>query len=274
MSYFKGKVYFISGASRGIGKAIALRLAREGAAIIIAAKSVTEDPRLGGTIYTAAEAITQAGGKAFPIRCDIRDEPQTANAIQQGAMHFGGIDGIIHNASAINLAGTGQMEMKRFSLLYDINVRGTFQVTKYAIPWLRQAANPHILTLSPPLNMDPAWFGSHAAYTISKYSMSMLTTGWAIELKKDGIAANALWPMTTIATAAIRNMPGGEQLMRKSRNPEILADAAFYILRRPAASCTGNHFLDEAVLHEEGITMLDQYAVTPGGELQKDFFIP
>jgi citronellol/citronellal dehydrogenase len=269
----QGKCFFITGASRGIGKAIALRLAKEGANIVIAAKSVKEDPRLGGTIYSAAEEIEQAGGKALPIECDIRDEEKILHAVQQANTIFGGIDGLINNASAINLSGTEQIETKRFDLMHDVNVRGTFLVTKHCVPFLKRSTNPHILTLSPPLDFSPIWFAHHPAYTITKYNMSMLTIGWAQEFKKHGIAVNALWPMTTIATSAIKNLLGGDMLMQRSRKPEILADTAYYILTQPAKECTGNLFIDEDVLKKEGITDFSKYAVNPENKLQKDLFI-
>jgi len=269
----KGKVFFITGASRGIGNAIALKLAAEGAHIVVAAKSVKEDPRLEGTIYSAAEAIERAGGKALAVQCDIRDEEQILNAVQQTISIFGGIDGLINNASAISLTNTEQTETKRFDLMHDINVRGTFLVTKHCIPFLKKSDNAHILTLSPPLDLNPIWFAHHSAYTLTKYNMSMLTLGWARELKKYAIAANALWPRTTIATAAVRNLLGGDALINKSRKPEIMADAATLLLKRPARECTGNLYIDEDVLNEEGITDLSAYAVVPGGTLQKDLFI-
>ena len=269
-----GKCFFITGASRGIGKAIALRLAKEGANIVIAAKSVKEDPRLGGTIYSAAEEIEQAGGKALPIECDIRDEEKILHAVQQANTIFGGIDGLINNASAINLSGTEQIETKRLDLMHQVNVRGTFLVTKHCVPFLKRASNPHILTLSPPLDLNPIWFAHHPAYTLTKYNMSMLTIGWAKEFRKHGIAANALWPMTTIATSAIKNLLGGDMLMQKSRKPEIIADAAYYILTQPSKDCTGNLFTDEEVLKKEGISDFSEYAVNPDSPLQKDLFIP
>lgn len=271
--YYKGKTIFITGASRGIGKAIALRLAKEGANIIVAAKSTTEDPRLGGTIYSAADEINEAGGKALAVPCDIRDEDQIIGAIQKGVSIFGGIDALINNASAIYLSKTEQTEAKRFDLMHDINVRGTFLVTKHCIPFLRKASNPHILTLSPPLHIQSSWLGFSLAYTLSKYNMSMMALGWSEELKEAGVAANALWPVTTIATAAVKNLLGGEQIMQRSRKPEILADAAHYILQQPSRECTGNLFLDEDVLKQAGITNFDQYAVNPSATLQKDLFI-
>lgn len=270
---FQNRTIFITGASRGIGEAIALKLAAAGANIVIAAKSTEEDPRLGGTIFSVAEAVEKAGGKALPVKVDIREEEQIQQAVQQAVEKFGGIDVVINNASAIQLTNTEQTPAKRFDLMYDINVRGTFLVTQHCIPYLKKGNNPHILTLSPPVNLSPNWLGPHVAYTISKYNMSMLTLGWAEELKSYGIAANSLWPATTIATAAIKNLLGGEALMKISRKPDIMADAAFYILGKPAASCTGNNFIDEAVLKAEGIADLAHYAVTPGGKLQPDLFL-
>lgn len=270
---FAGKTVLITGATRGIGKAMGLRLAREGANIVIAAKSVAENPKLGGTIYTAAAEMEAAGGKALAVPCDIRFEEQIQQVVDKAVAHFGGIDILINNASAISLTPTEQTEAKRFDLMYSINVRGTFLVTKACAPFLRKGNNPHILTLSPPLNLDPKWFANHVAYTISKYDMSLLTIGWAREFKQDGIAANALWPRTTIDTAAVRNLLGGQMLANMSRKPEILADAAYYILNKSAATCTGNLFLDEQVLAAEGITDLASYAVVPGAELYPDLFI-
>lgn len=271
--HFQNKTVFITGASRGIGKAIALKLAAGGANIIIAAKSVTENPKLGGTIYTAAEEMEAAGGKALAIQCDIRDEEQVQKAVNEGVAKFGGIDILINNASAINLSGTEATEMKRFDLIHSINVRGTFLVTKTCLPHLRKSANPHILTLSPPIGLKPEWLGPHIAYTLTKYDMSLLTLGWAAEFKEAGIAANSLWPVTTIATAAVQNLLGGDYLINRSRTPAILADAAGWILAQPARECSGNLFLDEEVLAKAGITDLDQYAVTPGGELQRDLYV-
>ncbi len=270
---FNGKTAFITGASRGIGKAIALRLAQEGAHIVIAAKSVKEDPRLGGTIYTAAEEIDAVGGKALPVVCDIRDEEQILQAVVKAHSIFGGIDFVINNASAINLSGTEQTDTKRFDLMHDVNVRGCFLVTRHCIPFLKKSEHAHILTLSPPLNLNPAWTGAHPAYTLSKYSMSLLTLGWAEELASAGIAANALWPATTIATAAVKNLLGGEELMNRSRKPEIVAEAAYQILKQDPRTCTGQLFVDEAVLKTAGITSFDQYAYNPGSPLQKDIFI-
>lgn len=269
----QGKVAFITGASRGIGEAIALELASKGAFIAIVAKSVQEDPRLGGTIYSVAQKINAAGGRALALQCDIRDEEQIIAAVQQTISFFGGIDILVNNASAIMLTNTQQTETKRFDLVHDINVRGTFLVTKYCIPFLKKSSNPHILTLSPPLDMDPKWIAPYVAYTISKYNMSMMTLGWAQELKAQGIAANSIWPVTTIATAAVKNLLGGEMLINRSRKPQILADCASWILSQPSASCTGNLYLDEQVLQLAGITDLEQYAVNPGQPLQKDLYV-
>lgn len=270
---FKGKTAFITGASRGIGEAIALRLAAQGANIVIVAKSVNEDPRLGGTIHSVAEKVNEAGGKALAVQCDIRDEEQIIAAVQQAVAAFGGIDILVNNASAINLANTELTETKRFDLIHAINVRGTFLVTKHCLPFLQKSGNPHILTLSPPIDMNPKWIAPFVAYTISKYNMSMMTLGWAQEFKKYGVAANSLWPVTTIATSAVKNILGGDTLIAMSRKPEILADCAFYILQKPSKECTGNLFLDEDVLKSEGITELDHYAVNPGGPLQKDLYV-
>lgn len=270
---FKGKTAFITGASRGIGKAIALRLAKEGANIVIAAKSVEENPKLGGTIFSAAEEVKALGAEALAVQCDIRYEDQIEEAVNKAVSTFGGIDILVNNASAINLTPTEKTEPKRYDLMHGINVRGTFFVSKACIPHLRKGSNPHILNLSPPINMDQKWFANHLAYTMSKYNMSMIAWGLAAELKKDQIAANTLWPRTTIATAAVQNLLGGEMLMKMSRTPEILADAAYYILRRPSAVCTGHFYLDEEVLAEEGITDLSGYSVVPGAQLYTDLFL-
>jgi citronellol/citronellal dehydrogenase len=270
---FKNKTVFITGASRGIGKAIALRLAKEGANIIVAAKSVEENPTLGGTIFSAAAEIESVGGQALAVQCDIRDDQQIQAAVDKGVEKFGGIDILINNASAIGLTNTEKTEPKRFDLMHDINVRGTFFVSRACIPYLKKGNNPHIITLSPPLNMDMKWFANHLAYTISKYNMTMIALGLAAELKPFGIAANSLWPKTTIATAAVRNLLGGEALIKMSRTPEIIADAAYYILSRSSSTCTGNTFIDETVLWEEGITNLEQYSVEKGANLFPDLFI-
>ena len=264
---------FITGASRGIGKAIALKLAKEGANIVIAAKSVEENSKLGGTIFSAAKEIENAGGKALPVQCDIRFEDQIQAAIDKTVARFGGIDIVINNASAISLSPTEQTEPKRFDLMHDINIRGTFFVTKACIPHLKKSANAHILTLSPPINLDPKWLAGHVAYTITKFSMSMMAIGWAAELKQYRIASNALWPRTTIDTAAVRNLLGGEVLAKMSRTTDILADSAFYILNKPSAECTGNCFIDEDVMANEGITDLSHYSVVPGANLYRDLYV-
>jgi NAD(P)-dependent dehydrogenase (short-subunit alcohol dehydrogenase family) len=270
---FKNRTVLITGASRGIGKAIALRLAREGANIVVAAKSIEEDPRLGGTIYSAAKEVEAAGGKALAVQVDIRHEEQIQAAIEQAVEKFGGIDVVINNASAIQLTPTEQTEAKRFDLMQSINVRGTFLVVKHCIPYLKKGNNPHILTLSPPINLNPKWLGGHIAYTITKYSMSMMALGWAAELKGAGVASNALWPRTTIDTAAVRNLLGGEALAKMSRTPDMIADAVYYILRKTAAQCSGNTFIDEEVMAAEGITDLEKYSVVPGAQLYPDLFV-
>ncbi len=270
---FKNKTVFITGASRGIGKAIALRLAKEGANIVIAAKSTEENPKLGGTIYSAAKEIEATGSKALAVQVDIRNEEQIQAAVQQTIDTFGGIDILINNASAIQLTGTEATEAKRFDLMHSINVRGTFLMTKACIPYLKKSSNAHILTLSPPINLDPKWIGPHVGYTLTKYSMSMMALGWAEEFKKDRIASNALWPRTTIDTAAVRNLLGGKALANMSRTVDILADAAYYIFSKLSTECTGNTFIDEAVFAAEGITDLSKYSVVPGGKLYQDLFV-
>ena len=270
---FQNKTIFITGASRGIGKAIALRLAKEGANIIVAAKSIEENPKLGGTIFSSAQEIESAGGKALAIQCDIRFEDQIQNAVDKAVETFGGIDILINNASAISLTSAEQTTPKQFDLMHDINVRGTFFVSKACIPFLKRSGNAHILALSPPINLSTKWFGNHVAYTMAKYNMTMIALGLAEELKKYKIASNALWPKTTIATAAVKNLLGGDTLIKMSRHPEIIADAAYYILSKPSAECTGNTFIDEEVLALEGITDLSKYAVVPGGRLYTDLFL-
>lgn len=270
---FQNKTVLITGASRGIGKAIGLRLAKEGANIVIASKSVEENPKLGGTIFTAAAEMEAVGGKALAVQCDIRFEDQVQNVVDKAIATFGGIDILINNASAISLTNTEQTEPKRFDLMYDINVRGTFFVSKACIPFLKKATNPHIINLSPPINMDMKWFSNHLAYTMSKYNMTMIALGLATELKKFNIAANTLWPKTTIATAAVQNLLGGQMLMNMSRTPEIMADAAYYILSKASTQCTGYTFIDEAVLAAEGIVDLGKYSVVPGAQLYTDLFV-
>ena len=270
---FKNKTIIITGATRGIGKAIALKLAAEGANIVIAAKSVEENPKLGGTIFTAAAEVEAAGGKALAVQCDIRFEDQIQNVVDKTIETFGGIDVLINNASAISLTTTELTEPKRFDLMYDINVRGTFMMCRACIPHLKKAENPHILTLSPPISMEPKWFSRHLAYTISKYNMSMIAFGLAAELKKDKVAVNALWPKTTIATAAVQNLLGGDALINMSRTADIIADTAYIILSKPSTECTGNFFIDEDVLAAEGITDLSKYSVVPGAKLYQDLFV-
>ncbi|MBC7947323.1 MAG: NAD(P)-dependent oxidoreductase [Chitinophagaceae bacterium] len=269
----RNKTVFITGASRGIGKAIALRLAAEGANIIVAAKSVEENAKLGGTIFSAAEEIEKAGGKALAVKCDIRFEDQVQEAVDKAVEKFGGIDIVVNNASAIALLPTEQTTPKQFDLMHSINVRGTFFVTKACIPHLKKSSNAHILTLSPPVNLKPGWFAGHVAYTLTKYNMSMMAMGWAAEFKKSNIASNSLWPKTTIDTAAVRNLLGGEVLAKMSRTPDILADSAFYIFSKPSSECTGNWFIDEDVLAAEGITDLEKYSVVPGAKLYRDLFV-
>jgi len=272
--YFKNKTVLITGASRGIGKSIAVRLAREGANVAIAAKTVEPNPKLEGTIFSAAEEVAKSGaGRVLPLQVDIRFEESINEAVKVVADTFGSIDILVNNASAISLTHTEQTEWKRWDLMHSINVRGTFFMCKACIPYLKKAHNPHILNLSPPLNMDPNWFANHLAYTMSKYGMSMVIMGLSEELRKDRIAANALWPKTTIATAAVKNLLGGDFLMQRSRTPEIVADAAYYVLQRPSFECTGNFFIDEEVLAAEGVTDFSHYAVNPQQKLMSDLFL-
>ena len=272
MSSLKDKTLFITGASRGIGKAIALRAAADGANIVIAAKSDRKHPKLPGTIHDTAAEVEAAGGRALAVKLDIRDEDAVAQAMGQAADHFGGIDILVNNASAIYLAPTPEVPMKRFDLMFGVNVRGTFVCSQAALPWLKKADNPHILNLSPPLNMDKKWFAPHVAYTMAKYGMSMCVLGMAEEFKKDGIGVNALWPRTVIATAALA-MLGDSVKPEWCRKPEIMADAAHSILTRQARETTGNFFIDDEVLERAGITDLDQYAVKPGEKLLPDLFL-
>jgi len=269
----KGKTLFVTGASRGIGHAIALRAAKDGANVVIAAKTETEHPKLPGTIHTAAKDMEEAGGKALAVMCDIRFEEQVQQAIEKAIEKFGGIDICVNNASAISLTGTLQTEMKRFDLMQQINARGTFMVSKYCLPHLKKSANAHILNLSPPLNMKPKWFKNHTAYTMAKYGMSMCTLGMAAEFARDGIAVNSLWPETAIATAAVRNLLGGEQMIKGSRQPEIMADAAYVIFNKTARECTGNFFVDSEVLKGAGVSDFEKYAVEPGQKLVRDFYL-
>ncbi len=267
------KTAFITGASRGIGRQIALTLAELGANIVVAAKSITEDPRLGGTIHSVAAEIEALGSKALAVQVDIREEDQIIAAIEKTVATFGGLDILINNASAINLSKLEKLEAKRIDLMFQINLRGTLLVCKHAIPHLQKSTNAHILTLSPPINLKPNWFTNHTTYTISKYSMSMIAMGLAEELRADKIAANCLWPQTTIATAAVNNLLGGEKLMQMSRTPDILADCVALIVQKPSTDCTGNFFIDEQLLAAEGITDLSKYAVNPSMPLYKDLFL-
>jgi len=270
----KGKTIFISGASRGIGLAIAKRAAQDGANIAIAAKTSEPHPKLPGTIYTAAKDIENAGGTALPILCDIRFEDQVQSAVQKTVDTFGGIDICINNASAISPTGTLETEMKRYDLMNEVNTRGTFLVSKSCIPFLKKGSNPHILNLAPPLDMDAKWFAPHVAYTIAKMGMSLCTLGMSKELAADSIAVNSLWPLTAIDTAAIRNVLGSDEMAKGCRLVSIMADAAYAILCRDSNVCTGNFYIDEEVLREEGVTDFDQYAVAPGYDLFRDFFVP
>lgn len=269
----KGKTLFITGASRGIGHAIGLRAAKDGANIVIAAKSESEHPKLPGTIYTAAKDMEAAGGQALPVVCDIRSDEQVMAAIEKAVAQFGGIDILINNASALSLTNTTDTEMKRWDLMHQINSRGTFMCSKMALPHLKNAENGHILNIAPPLNMNPRWFGGHVAYTMAKYGMSMCTLGMAQEFRADGIGVNSLWPETAIATAAIKNLLGGDKMIRASRKPEIVADAAYIIITSNSRECTGNFFIDVDVLANAGVTDLEQYAVEPGQKLMRDFFL-
>jgi citronellol/citronellal dehydrogenase len=269
----QGRTLFITGGSRGIGLAIALRAARDGAQVAIAAKTAEAHPTLPGTVFTAAEAIEKAGGRALPLLMDVRDENQIQKAVDQTVEAFGGIDICINNASAINLAKTEDIDAKRFDLIQQINTRGTFMTSRTCIPHLRKSSNPHILTLSPPLNLRPDWFAAHLPYTLSKYGMSMVMLGLAEELKAEGIACNALWPRTTVATAAVNFVLGGDSLMRRSRTPEIMADAAHAILIRSSREFTGQFVLDDDVLAGSGFVDFDQYRNDPRSPLQCDIFV-
>ena len=270
----KDKVIFISGGSRGIGLAMAKKAASDGAKIVIAAKTTEPHPKLPGTIFTAAEEIVQAGGDALPVVCDIRDEDNVRDVINQAVEHFGGIDICINNASAIQLTNVTDTAMKRYDLMHQINGRGTYMVSKYCLPHLKKSENPHILNLSPPLDMSAKWFAGTVAYTMAKYTMSMCVLGMAEEFKEFGIAVNALWPRTAIATAAVQNHLGGDEIMRLSRNVDIMADASYEILTKDAKSFTGNFCIDDLVLHSAGITDFTKYADVPFAELMPDFFVP
>jgi len=272
----KGKTLFVTGASRGIGLAIALRAAQDGANVIIAAKTTAPHPRLPGTIYSAAEEIIKAGGKAFPVECDIRNEDQVRAAVEAGVKQFGGIDICVNNASAISLTQTVDTDMKKYDLMHGINTRGTFVTSKACIPYLKKSKNPHILNISPPLSMEERWFAPHVAYTMAKFGMSMCALGMSGELKQDGIAVNTLWPLTTIATAAVKNVLGGDEMINKSRLPEIMADAAHVVLSSNSRQVTGGFFIDESVLRAAGVSDFSKYAVvagTPDSEMMADFFV-
>ncbi len=273
MKEFENKTVFITGASRGIGLAIGKRLAREGANIVIAAKTAEAHPELPGTIYSAAEEIEEARGKALPLVVDIRLEEQIRDAVDKAVKMFGGIDICINNASAISLTPTLQTNMKRYDLMHQVNTRGTFLTSKICIPHLMKSDNAHILNISPPLNMETKWFAPHLAYTMAKFGMSMCVLGMAGELHEHNIGVNALWPKTTVATAAVQNLLGGDAMVRSSRKPEVMSDAAYYILKRKSSETTGNYFIDEEVLNEEGIKNLSHYNVVPGNDLMPDFFI-
>jgi citronellol/citronellal dehydrogenase len=268
-----GKTLFITGASRGIGLEIALRAARDGANVAIAAKTTEPHSKLPGTIYTAAQAIEEAGGHALPLVVDVRDEEQVKAAVGQAAARFGGIDACINNASAINLSKTEEIDLKRFDLIQQINTRGTFVTSRACIPYLRRSSNPHILALSPPLTLRADWFAQHLPYTLSKYGMSMVMFALAEELREAGIACNALWPRTTVATAAVEFALGGEAMLKQSRNPQIMADATYAILCRPARSFTGNFVLDDEVLAAEGVTDFERYRNDPDSALLPDIFV-
>jgi citronellol/citronellal dehydrogenase len=274
MTTLKGKTLFISGASRGIGLAIALRAARDGANVAIAAKTTEPHPKLKGTIFTAAEDVRAAGGEALPLVCDIRDESQVMAAIDHTVDEFGGIDICINNASAISLTDSQATDMKRYDLMMGINTRGTFMVSKYCIPHLKKADNPHILMLSPPLDIKAKWFEHSTAYTMAKFGMSLCVLGLSAELKSAGVAVNALWPRTTIATAAVGNLLGGDAMMRASRTPEIMGDAAYAILTKPSREVTGQFCIDDKVLYASGVRDFDRYRVDPSVPLMSDFFVP
>ena len=272
MTSLKGKTLFITGASRGIGLAIALRAARDGANIVIAAKTAEPHAKLPGTIHTAAAEIEEAGGQALPVVCDIRDDQAVADAVAAAVQQFGGIDIVVNNASAIALLDTEHVSMARFDLMHQVNARGTFLVSKTCLPWLQKSDNPHILALAPPLQMKEKWFAPHVAYSMAKYGMSLCVLGMAGEFREHGIAVNALWPRTTIATAAV-NMLGGDELIMHSRKPEIMADAAYVILTKPSREFTGNFCIDDTVIEGEGISDLSAYSVNPGVPLAPDFFV-
>ena len=270
----KGRVLFITGGSRGIGLEIGKRAAQDGAKVVLAAKTAEPHPKLPGTIFTAAEEIIDAGGEALPLVLDVRDEQNVRDAVEQTVSHFGGIDICVNNASAISLTNTPDTDMKRYDLMHQINGRGTYLVSKYCIPYLKNSNKAHILNLAPPLDMKPKWFGPHLAYTMAKFTMSMCVLGMAEELKPDRIAVNGLWPRTAIATAAVKNVLGGEELMNISRTPEIMADAAYEIFIQDSSSFTGNFCIDDLILYEAGIRDFSKYADVPFDKLDLDFFLP
>ena len=270
----KGRVLFITGGSRGIGLEIGKRAAQDGAKVVLAAKTAEPHPKLAGTIYTAADEIEAAGGEALPIILDVRNEANVRDAVEETVTHFGGIDICVNNASAISLTSTPDTDMKRYDLMHQINGRGTYLVSKYCIPYLKQSNQAHILNLAPPLDMKPKWFGPHLAYTMAKFTMSMCVLGMAEELKSDGIAVNGLWPRTAIATAAVKNILGGEELMSISRKPEIMADAAYEIFNKNPEVFSGNFCIDDLILHEAGVKDFTKYADVPFAQLALDFFLP
>lgn len=269
-----GKTVFITGATRGIGLAIARRAARDGANVAIAAKTVDPHPKLPGTLSTAADEVREAGGQALGVQCDIRDEQQVQAAVAKTVEEFGGIDICVNNASAISITGTLATEMKRYDLMNQVNARGTFLVSKTCLPHLLEADNPHILNMAPPLDMAPKWFAGHTAYTMAKMGMSMCTLGMSAEFAEQGVAVNSLWPLTTIDTAAVRNVLGGDEMAAVSRTPEVLADAAYAIVTKPSRECTGNFFIDEQVLRDEGVTDFSVYGPAGGAKPLMDFFVP
>jgi citronellol/citronellal dehydrogenase len=273
-STLSGKTLFITGASRGIGLAIGLKAAREGANVAIAAKTAEPHPKLPGTVFSAAEEIEKAGGKALPLTVDVRDEAQVRTALEKTFATFGGLDIVVNNASAISMTNSQATDMKRFDLMHQINARGTFMVSKFAVPFLEKSGNPHILMLSPPLDMKERWFAGSTAYSMAKYGMSLVALGLAGELRPRGIAVNALWPRTTIATSAIKNLLGGDAIMQASRTPEILADAARFVVMKDAKTFTGNFLIDDTFLFENGVRDFDRYRVDPGVDLAPDFFVP
>ncbi len=273
MGDLKGKVLFITGASRGIGKAIALRAAKDGAGVALAAKTVRENPKLPGTIHTAAAEVEQAGGKALALQCDVRHEEEVVAAVKATVAHFGKLDILVNNAGALSLTGTLETKVRTFDRLFAVNTRAAFLCTQSCLPWLLKAENPHVLNISPPLNWDAKWFKDHAPYSLSKYGMSVWVLGMSAEFKDRGVAVNALWPKTAIATAAVRNLLGGEPVIRRSRKPSIMGDAAHAILTRESRHHSGRFYLDEEVLREEGVRDFENYAMEPGAELFPDFFV-